>query len=250
MSVLALTFPHLPPALQQTHIALFPNLDPRTASALRARLIAAASAPATEEGNAERERLNFAFLDARLLTGARHLKTGVHQALLAAARSLQGGVQGGMKTKTVHSEVLFALHPGGNIGDSIRKFGISPTTTSLLVLRVLPALPTSSPTASSAQERRTETLDKLLALFGEDASPPLAADLAPSSDEDDEGLEKLDRALRQLTDWKEVESVYKLGRDAEVLFEGKDGEQGEEDRRRTWAERVVTSMVAMKPVAA
>ncbi|KAE8197831.1 hypothetical protein CF335_g4527 [Tilletia laevis] len=54
-----------------------------------------------------------------------------------------------MKTKTVRSEVIFALHPSGNlflscaselqIGESIRKFGIAATTTSLLLLRVGPS---------------------------------------------------------------------------------------------------------------
>ncbi|CAD6969842.1 unnamed protein product, partial [Tilletia controversa] len=117
-----------------TALALSPSLDSSTSSALRSRLIAAPSGTPSE-----RETLKYAFIDARLITSERHLRTGLHQALLAVSKGVGSEVEGGMKTKTVRSEVIFALHPSGNIGESIRKFGIAATTTSLLLLRVGPS---------------------------------------------------------------------------------------------------------------
>ncbi|CAD6886893.1 unnamed protein product [Tilletia controversa] len=233
MSVLVFTFPHLPPAYQSTTLALFPSLDPSTSSALRSRLIAAPSGTPSE-----RETLNYAFIDARLITSERHLRTGLHQALLAVSRGAGSEVEGGMKTKTAHSEVLFALHPSGNIGESIRKFGISATTTSLLLLRVGP------PSVSSKS-----TLDDMRTLIS--SSSPIAeievADLAQDG--------ALDAYLFRLTSWKDVESVYKLGKDVDGLFGRRKAGVGEEDKdkeaaQNVWMDRVVTTIVAMKPVAA
>jgi EKC/KEOPS complex subunit CGI121/TPRKB len=56
------TYSHLPASSSVVHIALFAEV--RNAKALRARIINAATL-AGSEGDEERERLNFAFVDAR-----------------------------------------------------------------------------------------------------------------------------------------------------------------------------------------
>jgi EKC/KEOPS complex subunit CGI121/TPRKB len=42
------------------------------------------------------------------ITSMEHLRTAVYQAVLAAA-------QGGLRTKTVHSEIIWALNPSNNV---------------------------------------------------------------------------------------------------------------------------------------
>ena len=59
------TYPHFPPHLSHAHIALF--TDVKNASELRKRIVAAASMVG-EEGEAERERVNFAFVEAKLVS--------------------------------------------------------------------------------------------------------------------------------------------------------------------------------------
>ncbi|KAL1747756.1 kinase binding protein CGI-121-domain-containing protein [Schizophyllum fasciatum] len=116
------TFAHVPPELSVCHTALYTGV--KNAGAIRARIVAAATA-----GDAERAAVDFAFVDARLVTSGLHLRTAVHQAVLAAAR-------GALRTKTVHSEILFMLNPTNNISEAIRRYGVSDTCTALLVVRV------------------------------------------------------------------------------------------------------------------
>jgi len=81
------------------------------------------------------------------ITSILHLQTAVYYALLAQS-------QGCLRTKTVHSEILWALSPGNNvrlsipdksthisipcpqISEAIRRYGISDSATSLLVVEI------------------------------------------------------------------------------------------------------------------
>ena len=85
------------------------------------------------------------------ITSRLHLLTAVNQALLAKATQT-------LRTKTVHSEVLWELEPGTNvshsqpasrprsltpaglfkINDSLKHFGLGPSTTSLLLVKIAP----------------------------------------------------------------------------------------------------------------
>ena len=81
------------------------------------------------KGETEREAVNFAFVDAKLVslppackanvnpigwyalvkvTSPLHIQTAVYQSILAAA-------QGSLLTKTVHSEVIWYLNPTNNV---------------------------------------------------------------------------------------------------------------------------------------
>ena len=54
----------------------------------------------------------FPFLTTRQITSRLHVQTAVYQAILAH-------VQSSLRTKTVHSEVLWALSPGHNVGVAV-----------------------------------------------------------------------------------------------------------------------------------
>lgn len=60
----SLHFPHFEPKHSQVHIALFRGVS--NAAALKSRLVAAATAEG-DYGEKEREAVNFAFVDARLV---------------------------------------------------------------------------------------------------------------------------------------------------------------------------------------
>ncbi len=119
-----------------------------------------------------------------------HLETAIYQAILAEES------QGGLRTKTVHSEILFYLNPTNNvrlyfcqciyspftipqITEAIRRYGVSALLTDLLVVRI------DSPklTQNSAQEKMSKTVK---------------GDLVPLSE------------LKDVTDWTTIKKVRYL----------------------------------------
>ncbi|KAG5935693.1 hypothetical protein E4U60_003005 [Claviceps pazoutovae] len=85
----------------------------------------------------------YAFIDASVVASRRQLLSAVFKAVTSVAT-------GALKTPNVHSEIVLSLNPSNNISDSYRRFGISPTTKNLLVVKVLtssdssPSLPRES----------------------------------------------------------------------------------------------------------
>lgn len=96
------TFDHLDAI---AYYALYTPIN--NAAPIRQRIVAAATAIGPE-GDREREEMNFAFIDASLITSLLHLQTGIHQAILTDS-------QGALRTKTVHSEILWSLNPTNNV---------------------------------------------------------------------------------------------------------------------------------------
>ncbi|KAL9620324.1 MAG: hypothetical protein Q9160_005123 [Pyrenula sp. 1 TL-2023] len=105
---------HLPPELI-LHVALFRDLQ--NAAFLREQLIA---------GNAKYE---YAFIDASMIVSTTHLYA-------AAFRAINDYLQGRLKSRNVHSEIVFALSPNNNIAESFRKFGITDKTRDLVAIKV------------------------------------------------------------------------------------------------------------------
>lgn len=132
----SISLPHTSPEpLQQAHLAHFSDLDPETQSAAIIRRIISASQLPTSTSNgasedevsaadAERAKLDFAFLDPTKLCSKQHVLSAVTQAALVCARSWDQdqqvfregeGSSGGMKSKTPHSEIIYMLNPGNNV---------------------------------------------------------------------------------------------------------------------------------------
>lgn len=169
------------------------------------------------------------------VTSKLHLLTAVHQALLAQAA-------GDLRTKTVHSEILWTLCPTNNvrvrkmcgpfcmlncplvrqISDAIKRFGLSATTTSLILIKVLPS--SSNPPIPSIPDQARSLVH----------GQPLSFDSIP----------------RVLTDWAAVRKVYKLNADPALVelrkVQGKEAEELE----RMYVDQTVVSLVATKSVAA
>ncbi|KAM5540633.1 hypothetical protein V8D89_005664, partial [Ganoderma adspersum] len=128
----------------------------------------ASSARASWEDKADRpsDAVNFTFIDARLvrIMGQTLLQTAIYQSVLAQLEA-----QDSRRTKTVHSEILWALSPTNNarrlilllqyclnsslpllmsLSEAIRRYGVSDniTFTSLFVVRI------SSPDPDNVQQ--------------------------------------------------------------------------------------------------
>ncbi|KAG9790355.1 hypothetical protein KCU88_g1239, partial [Aureobasidium melanogenum] len=122
--------------VQQLHLAHTPaNLalyvavyrDVENVTFLREQLLA---------GNAEFE---YAFIDASMVVSTKH-------ALAAAFRAINDYMNDRLKSRNIHSEIVFSLSPNNNvpvltflplqIGEAFRRFGVSETTRDLLVMKV------------------------------------------------------------------------------------------------------------------
>ncbi|KAI9894096.1 MAG: hypothetical protein M1814_004867 [Vezdaea aestivalis] len=108
---------HLP-LTHPVHAVLFRDVN--NATAIRHQLLA---------GNSDFE---YAFVDASVV---RTVVSRVH-ALAAAFRAVSDLLAERLKTRNVHSEIVFAFSPSNNIADSFRRFGISDSTKHLLILKV------------------------------------------------------------------------------------------------------------------
>ncbi|KAH9995180.1 CGI-121-domain-containing protein [Russula compacta] len=183
------------------HVALFKSIT--NATELRARIVRASTLEGIE-GEVEREDVNFAFINARLVTSVLHIQTAITQALLAAAQNT-------LRTKTVHSEVIWALNPSNNITEAFRRYGISEDTTALLVIRINPLEFSDVKSRMSAVVEGTH---------------------APISE------------LAGLTDWVAVKKYNKLN--GKLIIRET---QNDPAREHYLIDNIVVSLVAMKTVA-
>lgn len=110
----SLTLPHFPS--NGLLLGLFTQVS--NASFLRQQLL---------EGNSAFE---YAFLDASVLLSRSHI-------LAAIFRSLTDAQANRLKSRNVHSEIVFDLSPNNNIAESFRRFGIQDSTRNLVAVKVL-----------------------------------------------------------------------------------------------------------------
>ncbi|KAK3693288.1 kinase binding protein CGI-121-domain-containing protein [Podospora appendiculata] len=151
------------------HLALFHDVT--NAAFLHSQLLAR---------NPEYE---YAFIDASAIFSELQLLSAAYRAINAAATSA-------LQTPNVHSEVILSLSPNNNIADAYRRWGISPKTTSLIVIKIIfhdsPSFPGPQPSAPEVWS----TISRLVS----------GTPVDPFSD----------AAVRRETDWATVRKYYKL----------------------------------------
>ncbi|KAH9956799.1 CGI-121-domain-containing protein [Russula dissimulans] len=184
------------------HVALFKHV--RNAAKLKARIVRASTLEGIE-GDMEREAVNFAFVDARVVTSVLHIQTAIAQALLSATQNT-------LRTKTVHSEVIWALNPSNNITEALRRYGVSDDSTALLVIRIHPL------ETSDVKSRMCAVVEGTLVPISE---------------------------LEGLTDWIAVKKYNKLNGDLAIREAQRDPKS-----EHHLIDEIVISLVAMKSVAA
>ncbi|KAL2063654.1 hypothetical protein VTL71DRAFT_5459 [Oculimacula yallundae] len=153
---------HLPPAYD-LHIALYHNVT--NVKFLKEQLLA---------GNTDFE---YAMIDTSVILSRIHV-------LAAAHRAVNDLLENRMRSRNVHSEIVFSLSPNPNIAHSFKTFGITENTTSLLILKL--STPTSPFLSSAVQAHLLSSIE------GENV---------PFTDE----------ILAEGCDVKKVRKAYKLG---------------------------------------
>ncbi|KAM0329481.1 hypothetical protein ACHAQA_004790 [Verticillium albo-atrum] len=156
----------LVPADHQVHAALF--RDVQNAAFLHSQLLAR---------NADFE---YAFIDASVVVSRTHV-------LAAAFRALAAKLSDNLKTPNVHSELVTSLSPSNNIADAYRRYGISPATKDLVVVKI------TYPTDAAPTPTSHDDLEKHL-------TENVQGTAVGFSDEE----------LARTTDWAKVKKYYKL----------------------------------------
>ncbi|KAF5124266.1 EKC/KEOPS complex subunit [Metarhizium anisopliae] len=129
MTLEALSIEHIPPSYK-VYLGLFQNVH--NADFLHQQLLS------------RNTDFEYAFVDASVVVSRRQLLSAIFKAVNAATN-------GSLKTPNVHSEIVVSLNPSNNITDSYRRFGISPTTKNLAVVKVTYS-PESSESNSAASK--------------------------------------------------------------------------------------------------
>ncbi|KAI5801627.1 kinase binding protein CGI-121-domain-containing protein [Peziza echinospora] len=122
LKLTTLVLPHLPEGSHNVHIAVLKDVG--NVEHLRSQLIA---------GNADYE---YAFIDASTIISTRHILTAVFKALRGALGGPDDLKGGQMRTRNVHSEIVFSLSPNNNITESFARFGITATTKNLIAIKI------------------------------------------------------------------------------------------------------------------
>lgn len=170
---------------------------------------------------AEQRRLDWAFIDASMITSPQHLITAVSQALVTHSH-------GNLKTKTLHSEILWTLSPGSNIMDAIKKFGLGPNTSALLLVKLQQLMQASDLASKEELDRAAQTLV-------------------------DGRLVELNQLGKSMINWKELRRLYKLNEDPaikELDAKSKSGANDAAGELHAMIDQIVTATVALKSVAA
>jgi len=179
---------HLP-AGYDVHIGLYEDL--KNASFLHQQLLA---------GNTDFE---YAFVDASVAVSRVHI-------LASAYRAINDLVEQRLRSRNVHSEIVFCLSPNNNIAESFRRFGISPSTTSLLVLKV--STPEKPYTAEAVRSHLQSSVEGTAVPFG-------------------------DNELAKSTDLARVKKIYKLNSSGaggkKALVNGHGSGLGIDDQKET-----------------
>ncbi|PMD61489.1 CGI-121-domain-containing protein [Hyaloscypha bicolor E] len=152
---------HLPYS-HEIHIALYRDIT--NASFLQQQLL---------DGNTNFE---YALIDAGVVVSKIH-------ALAAAYRAVSDLLENRLRSRNVHSEIVFSLSPNNNIAESFRRFGITTSTTSLLIIKV--STPSSPASASEVQAHLTSSIEGEQVPFE-------------------------DSVLAEMTDVPRVKKIYKL----------------------------------------
>jgi EKC/KEOPS complex subunit CGI121/TPRKB len=105
---------HMPLELA-VYVALYKDVE--NASHLKEQLLA---------GNTDFE---YAFIDASMILSTKHV-------LAATFRAMNDYLCERLKSRNIHSEIVFCLSPNNNIGEAFRRYGVSDTTKSLVVVKV------------------------------------------------------------------------------------------------------------------
>ncbi|EHK24208.1 uncharacterized protein TRIVIDRAFT_29946 [Trichoderma virens Gv29-8] len=165
MAVETVELEHVPSSYR-IYLALFRNV--KNAAFLHQQLLA------------RNAGFEYAFIDASTIVSRIHL-------LSAVFKAVNSSVNGALRTPNVHSETVVSLSSSSNIADAYRRFGVSPSTTDLFVVKI--AFPSDSnpvpPSADAISQHLTDNVE---------------GDAVPATDD----------TIETITDVRTVRKSYKL----------------------------------------
>lgn len=121
--------------------------------------------------------------------------------LAAVFRALNDMLNNRLKSRNVHSEVVFSLSPNNNIAESFRRFGINDTTRTLLAIKISTNL---NVTAEGVERHLSSSITGVAIPFTNDA-------------------------LADITDLAKVRRIYKLDT-GNANSNGSAGKKGKRDK--------------------
>ncbi|KAH9894697.1 protein CGI121 [Xylariomycetidae sp. FL2044] len=143
------------------------------------------------------------------------------QVLAAIYKAITIQLSGNMKTPNVHSEIVCSLSPTNNISEAYRRYGITPTSRNIIIVKVLISSPDSS---SSPSPNKTLTTPDVVKAH---LSTHVRGSLCPFTD----------ATIASFTDWPKVRKYYKLNGVGWI-----DGIKDEPRKKREWEMLVLGGM--------
>ncbi|OHF01657.1 hypothetical protein CORC01_03147 [Colletotrichum orchidophilum] len=150
------------PADHVVHVAFFKDIH--NAAYLHQQLL---------DRNADFE---YALIDASVAVSRTHI-------LAAAFKAVTAKVDGSLKTPNVHSELVASLSSANNIAEAYRRYGISPATKDVIVVKI--TTPGGPPSAEDVEKHLKDNFQGVPAPF-------------------------TDESISTSTDWAKVRKYYKL----------------------------------------
>ena len=189
---------HLAPQNHFLYVALFTNLE--NGDFLRQQLLA---------GNSDFE---YAFVNCDTVVSTTHL-------LAACFRAVNDLRSNRLRSRNVHSEIVFSLGINNNIASSLKTFGVDASTRHLLAIKVGDAQP----------EPSDDDFNKVQSHLGANVKG--------------EPLPFTDEVIAPLTDWSKVRKAYKL---AELDSAWRNGSDNVTDAQKQDAETSIIGMIALR----
>lgn len=196
---------HLPAPHNTIYVALFTDLQ--NGQFLRQQLI---------DGN---QNFEYAFIDASSVVSTTHV-------LSACFRAMNDWIHDRLRSRNVHSEIVFGLGTNNNIAASLKSFGVHVDTRHMLAIKV-------------AGTWRTDPSTEWAQIQSHLQSHVLA-----------QPLPFTDQSLSGLTDWPKVSKLYKLpnlpGYARQKSADGAKADDATALLRRREAETVIAGLISLR----
>lgn len=111
-----ITFPQFPE--YKVYITLYTNIEPENISTIKSNLINANS------------KYDYCFLNTKYIISQEHLLQSIYKSLLNHKNNC-------MTSKNLNSEIILNLSPLNNIGDALKKFGISEDCSNSIIVKII-----------------------------------------------------------------------------------------------------------------
>lgn len=118
------------------HISLFINISLENITTIKSNLISS-----TDNHN----KYDYCFLNTKYIISKEHLFQSIYKSLLNYTS------KSGLSTRNLNSEIIYNLSPINNIGDALKRFGISEDCPNCIVIKII----------NNKEEEITKALDRV-----------------------------------------------------------------------------------------